>query len=146
MFCKTQSNKLLFCCKNLRKTARWITLALTPEAAATLRAEPHLMGEIDNFRSKYCGAYPESQCCVHYRGLEWKSDVDNPGYLPLPKSKYESREAFLANLKNINETDRDKILSNWYYHKLLHYYHHNHNCFHYQVDSLIYNFKLITKF
>jgi len=82
LFCKTQSNALLFCCKNLRHTARWITFALTPEAAATLRAEPHLMGEIDNFRSKYCGAYPESQCCVHYRGLEWKSDFENPGYYP----------------------------------------------------------------
>ena len=70
MFCKTQSNSWSSYGGNNEESRhfdRWIAFALTPENVVKLKMETHLRGSIDDCYSRYCGAYPESKCCIHPR-------------------------------------------------------------------------------
>jgi hypothetical protein len=69
MFCKTQS----YCTVTRggktgrsRHFARWLAVALTPEAIEQLRSEPHVDGDVDPCGAcNCCGCPEEADCCVH---------------------------------------------------------------------------------
>ena len=45
---------------------RWLAVALTPQSIAQLKAEPHLMGDIENHAC--CNGVNEHECCIHPAG------------------------------------------------------------------------------